>query len=77
MEVPAADDRMASPLHRAAVNAVPTKHRRPAGGTPGRHRAPAGYAESAEVAAAVAFLAGPDASYVTGADTAVDGGWNA
>jgi 3-oxoacyl-[acyl-carrier protein] reductase len=30
-----------------------------------------------EVAAAVAFLAGPDATYITGATINVDGGWNA
>jgi 3-oxoacyl-[acyl-carrier protein] reductase len=30
-----------------------------------------------EIAAAVAFLAGPDATYVTGATLNVDGGWNA
>src|SRR5690349_12050072 len=32
------------------------------------------YAEAAEVAAAVAFLAGPDAGYITGAVIPVDGG---
>jgi 3-oxoacyl-[acyl-carrier protein] reductase len=30
-----------------------------------------------EIAAAVAFLAGPDAAYITGATLNVDGGWNA
>ncbi len=30
-----------------------------------------------EIAAAVAFLAGPDATYITGATLNVDGGWNA
>jgi len=30
-----------------------------------------------EVAAAVVFLAGPDATYITGATLNVDGGWNA
>ncbi len=35
------------------------------------------YGRPEEVAAAVAFLAGPDATYVTGATLNVDGGWNA
>jgi len=35
------------------------------------------YGRPAEVAAAVAFLAGPDATYITGATLNVDGGWNA
>lgn len=35
------------------------------------------YGRPAEVAAAVAFLAGPDASYITGAALEVDGGFNA
>jgi 3-oxoacyl-[acyl-carrier protein] reductase len=35
------------------------------------------YGTPEEIANAVAFLAGPDASYITGATLNVDGGWNA
>jgi 3-oxoacyl-[acyl-carrier protein] reductase len=35
------------------------------------------YGQPGEVAALVAFLAGPQASYITGATINVDGGWNA
>lgn len=35
------------------------------------------YGRPEEVAAAVAFLAGPEATYITGATLNVDGGWNA
>lgn len=38
---------------------------------------PAGrFGTSAEVAAAIAFLAGPEASFITGASLVVDGGWS-
>lgn len=35
------------------------------------------YGQPAEVAGLVAFLAGPDATFITGATINVDGGWNA
>ncbi len=35
------------------------------------------YGRPEEIAGAVAFLAGPDATYITGATLNVDGGWNA
>lgn len=35
------------------------------------------YGTAEEIAGAVAFLAGPDATYITGALLSVDGGWNA
>ena len=34
-------------------------------------------ADPAEIAAGVAFLAGPDASYMTGSEMVIDGGWTA
>ena len=38
---------------------------------------PAGrFGTSAEVAAAIAFLAGPEASFITGASLVIDGGWS-
>jgi 3-oxoacyl-[acyl-carrier protein] reductase len=40
------------------------------------HTALGHYADPADVAAAVAFLAGPDARYVTGTSLTVDGGFN-
>jgi 3-oxoacyl-[acyl-carrier protein] reductase len=35
------------------------------------------YGRAEEIAAMVAFVAGPEASYVTGANLTVDGGMNA
>jgi 3-oxoacyl-[acyl-carrier protein] reductase len=35
------------------------------------------FGQPEEIAAAVAFLTGPDATYTTGAALNVDGGWNA
>lgn len=35
------------------------------------------YGKAAEIASVVAFLAGPGATYLTGAAINVDGGWNA
>jgi NAD(P)-dependent dehydrogenase (short-subunit alcohol dehydrogenase family) len=35
------------------------------------------YASPDEVAAVIAFLVSPDASYTTGGEIRVDGGWNA
>lgn len=40
------------------------------------HTALGRYAEPAEIAALVAFLAGPDGAYVTSAELTVDGGFN-
>jgi 3-oxoacyl-[acyl-carrier protein] reductase len=34
------------------------------------------YAESGEIAAMVAYLAGPEAAFVTGASLTIDGGYN-
>ena len=43
-----------------------------------RRRTPLGrLGDSAEIAAAIAFLASPEASYITGTTYAVDGGWSA
>lgn len=43
-----------------------------------RHQTALGrYGQPHEVAGVVAFLAGPDATYITGATLNVDGGWNA
>jgi 3-oxoacyl-[acyl-carrier protein] reductase len=35
------------------------------------------YADADEVASVISFLASPSASYMTGGDVRVDGGWNA
>ena len=34
-------------------------------------------AQPREIAAGIAFLAGPDASYMTGSEMVIDGGWTA
>jgi NAD(P)-dependent dehydrogenase (short-subunit alcohol dehydrogenase family) len=41
------------------------------------HTALGRFGRPEEIAAAVAFLAGPDATYITGARLNIDGGWNA
>jgi NAD(P)-dependent dehydrogenase (short-subunit alcohol dehydrogenase family) len=61
---------------KIALIGVESRHERVGSATEGRQSArPLGRVD--EIAAMVAFVAGPESSYITGANLTVDGGMNA